>query len=174
MATKRTHNGILAQILAGLFHRPCAIQQMHTVKTKPLNQLDVAVYDQGHVAGVRHLAQGIGGACDAVFVTCRQRKTDTCHISPIQTGGQLIRKYHQINIRGRDQVKLGHINGVGHGLCFRYGGVLRVSSGDWRGWLCRKAKNLRVVASQFASAYQAPNQRKMPPCPATTPSLRSF
>ena len=65
---------------------------MNPIKPKPFNQLNVAVDDQSHVARMGHFAQSVGGFCNAVFVTARERQAHTCDVGGVQTRGKLIRE----------------------------------------------------------------------------------
>jgi hypothetical protein len=62
---------------------------VHAVQTKALGKNHMGVDHQSHIVPVRHVAYGIGGTQDQVFVAGGQRQADTGDVLGIQNAGQI-------------------------------------------------------------------------------------
>ncbi len=65
---------------------------MHAVQPQSLRQKHVIGDHQCHVAGMRHLAQGVGGAGDLILVMAGQGQADAGDLDPVEHARQPVGK----------------------------------------------------------------------------------
>src|SRR6056297_520339 len=105
-ATEGADDGVLTQFLARGAHRARPVEQVHPVETQTLDHQDMAVDHQRDVAGMGHLAAGIGGACDAVLVAGGKAQPQTGHVMRVDHLNQTVWKRVQFKLGRGDEIDL--------------------------------------------------------------------
>ena len=95
---------------------------MHPVEAEALGQFHMLADHQRHIAGMGDLAQGVGGARQAVLVAGRKAQADAGDGMAVQHPGQEVREGSQFYFGRGDEVELrrvARVHGVGPSMLAR-------------------------------------------------------